>query len=181
MLKFTSQSVAHHAQAYTDLKAEVEELNSGADVALKSVSKHDEDINRMLLDSQARARERSTKVAILEEDEEDEEFKGDPYANVAGISMAKEKVLDVSLQKQQEEIVDKLIGMNDNIRLYATNVEDRLKQAYKAGGYNKKFGYEGMNTSNMDEDWENKSQKSTGNMSTFEKLLHKDNRKLNRL
>ena len=100
MLKFTSQSVAHHAQAYTDLKAEVEELNSGADVALKSVSKHDEDINRMLLDSQARARERSTKVAILEEDEEDEEFKGDPYANVAGISMAKEKVLDVSLQKQ---------------------------------------------------------------------------------
>ena len=56
--------------------------------------------------------------------------------------------------------------MNDNIRLYATNVEDRLKQAYKAGGYNKKFGYEGMNTSNMDEDWETKSQKSAGNMST---------------
>ena len=39
-------------------------------------------------------------MAILEEDEDDEEFKGDPYANVAGISMAKEKVLDVSLQKQ---------------------------------------------------------------------------------
>ena len=51
MLKFTSQSVAHHAQAYTDLKAEVEVLNSGADVALKSVSRHDDDINRMLLDS----------------------------------------------------------------------------------------------------------------------------------
>ena len=39
-------------------------------------------------------------MAILEEDdEEDEEFKGDPYA-AGGISMAKEKVLDVSLQKQ---------------------------------------------------------------------------------
>ena len=99
MLNYTSQSVAHHAQAYTDLKSEVEELNSGADVALKSVSRHDDDISRMLLDSQQRARERSTKVAILEEDEEDEEFKADPYAN-GGISMAKEKVLDVSLQKQ---------------------------------------------------------------------------------
>ena len=51
MLNYTSQSVAHHAQAYTDLKAEVEELNSGADVALKSVSRHDDDISRMLLDS----------------------------------------------------------------------------------------------------------------------------------
>ena len=34
MLNYTTQSVAHHAKAYTDLKAEVEELNTGANYAL---------------------------------------------------------------------------------------------------------------------------------------------------
>ena len=33
----------------------------------------------------------------------------------------------------------------------------------------------------MGDDWETKSNASAGNMSTFEKLLHKDNKKLNRL
>ena len=98
MLDYTSQSVAHHATAYTDLKAEVEGLNTDATISLRSVSKHDEDIQSMLAESDKRNRKKQTAVAILEEDEEDEEAKGDPYGE--GISMAKEKVLDVSLQKQ---------------------------------------------------------------------------------
>ena len=63
-------------------------------------------------------------------------------------------------------------------------MEERLQRAYKAGNYTKKFGYEGLNTQNMDEDFETKSAISlgpAGSMSTFEKILNKDNKKLNRL
>lgn len=70
------------------------------------------------------------------------------------------------------------------MRSFASNVEERLNNAMKAGNYAKKFGYEGMSTKNMDEDWETKSAMSAGNaqpMSAYEKILHKDNKKLNRL
>lgn len=73
--------------------------------------------------------------------------------------------------------------MNTNIRRFASDVEDRLEKAYKAGSYNKKFGYEGLNTKNMDDDVETKSVLSAGGskMTTFDKILHKDNKKLNRM
>ena len=74
--------------------------------------------------------------------------------------------------------------MNDNIRAFAGQVEDRLNNAYKAGNYSKKFGFQGINTKNMDEDEETKSvisARSGGKMSTFEKVLHKDNNRLNRM
>ena len=47
--------------------------------------------------------------------------------------MGNEKVVETSLQKQKDDIVDTLIGMNDNIRMFATNVEERLHQAYTVG------------------------------------------------
>ena len=74
--------------------------------------------------------------------------------------------------------------MNSNIRQFASDVEDRLNRVHKAGAYDKRFGYVGMNTKNMDEDVENKSvisSTSGGKMSAFDKLLHKDNKKLNRM
>ena len=74
--------------------------------------------------------------------------------------------------------------MNSNMRAFSSNVEEKLNRAYKAGNYAKKFGFEGMSTKNMDEDLETKSQISggaPGNMTAFEKILHKDNNKLNRL
>ena len=90
----------------------------------------------------------------MEEDSDDEDA-GKPE----GIQMGNEKVMDVSLQKQKEDIVNKLVGMNTNIREFTSNVEERLTRAYKAGNMNKKYGYEGMSTRNMDEDWETKSGK----------------------
>ena len=74
--------------------------------------------------------------------------------------------------------------MNDNIRAFAGQVEDRLQNVYKMGNYSKKFGYQGLNTKNMDDDDDAKSVKSAGvggKVSTFEKLLHKDNNRLNRM
>ena len=76
-------------------------------------------------------------MAIPEMNEEDEDMAG--YGQ--GISTANEPKLDVSLQRQKEDIVGKLVGMNDNIRAFAGQVEDRLNNAYKAGNYSKKFGF----------------------------------------
>ena len=78
--------------------------------------------------------------------------------------------------------MDKLINMNSNIRQFSSNVEERLQRAYRAGNYSKKFGYEGLSTSNMDEDMDtNIAKNAVGGMSNYEKILHKDNKKLNRL
>ena len=75
--------------------------------------------------------------------------------------------------------------MNDNIRAFAGQVEDRLNNAYKAGNYSKKFGFQGISTKNMDDDEETKSVMSArsagGKLSTFEKVLNKDNNRLNRM
>ena len=46
-------------------------------------------------------------MAILEEESDDSDKDIAGYSR-GGISMANEKVLDVSLQKQKEDIVDKL-------------------------------------------------------------------------
>lgn len=94
-----------------------------------------------------------------------------------------ERGLDVSLQKQKESIVDTLLNMNSNMRSFSTNVEDKLQRAYKEGNYAKKFGFEGLSNRNVDEEWEKKSVMSSGGSkpTAFDKILHKDNKKLNRL
>ena len=60
-----------------------------------------------------------------------------------------------------------------------------MNNAYKAGNYSKKFGFQGINTKNMDDDEETKSVMSSrsagGKLSTFEKVLNKDNNRLNRM
>lgn len=68
------------------------------------------------------------------------------------------------------------------MRSFAGQVEDRLQNAYKAGNYTKKLGFKGMDTKSMNDDDDAMSTRSApGTMSTFEKLLHKDNKKLNRM
>lgn len=42
--------------------------------------------------------------------------------------------------------------MNQNIRSFATDVEERLKRAYKAGNYSKKFGFDNMSATDYNED-----------------------------
>ena len=53
------------------MKAQVDELNKGAISAMKRIGRHNTDVARMCLDSEQRARATGTKVAILEEEEED--------------------------------------------------------------------------------------------------------------
>ena len=180
MLTYTSKSVNHHSKAYANIRHEVEDMNKDAFVALAKMSQHDEDVQRLLQESEQSKRKLETKVAIPEMNEEDEDMAG--YGQ--GISTANEPKLDVSLQRQKEDIVGKLVGMNDNIRAFAGQVEDRLNNAYKAGNYSKKFGFQGISTRNMDDDEETKSvisARSGGKMSTFEKVLNKDNNRLNRM
>lgn len=43
--------------------------------------------------------------------------------------MGNEANLDVSLQKQKDDIVDKLKNMNSNIRSFASNIEEKLNRA----------------------------------------------------
>ena len=57
---------------------------------------------------------------------------------------------DEPLESQKASIVKQLVGMNANIRKFSEGMEERLERAYKAGNYNKKFGYEGSNARNMD-------------------------------
>jgi len=171
--------VKHHSKAYTGIKQQVEDMNKEATSALSKISTHNSDVKRMLLESEQASRKLATKVVIHEEDSEDDAAEKQDH-----IHLGAERALDVSLQRQKEDIVDKLIGMNSNMRAFSSSVEEKLQRAYKAGNYAKKFGFEGMSTKNMDEDWETKSAMSgggAGSMTAFEKILHKDNKKLNRL
>ena len=75
--------------------------------------------------------------------------------------------------------------MNQNIRSFATDVEERLKRAYKAGNYSKKFGFDNMSATDYNEDElyeESKDQQpSSASNSAFDRILNKDNTKLNRM
>ena len=182
MLDVTSDSVKHHSKAYTNIKDRVNEMNKDAGSALDSISKYNDDVKRMLQESEQASRKLATKVAILEEDSDDDDagWSKSAKAGAQGISMANEKVLDVSLQKQKEDIVDKLFGMNTNIRNFANDVECKLQQAYKVGDYDKKFGFAGQTTQKTFEETTSVGS-AGGKMTAFEKILHKDNNKLNRL
>ena len=72
--------------------------------------------------------------------------------------------------------------MNHNIRSFATDVEERLKRAYKAGNYSKKFGFDNLSATDYNEDelYEESKDQSTNN-SAFDRILNKDNTKLNRM
>jgi hypothetical protein len=42
--------------------------------------------------------------------------------------------------------------MNDEIRKFSNNMENKLGAAHRTGGdFEKKFGYEGLSTKNMDD------------------------------
>ena len=75
--------------------------------------------------------------------------------------------------------------MNQNIRSFATDVEERLHRAYRAGNYNKKFGYENLGSAAADHDELYEESKDPSNRSSsysaFERILNKDNTKLNRM
>ena len=72
MMKCTDQSMDQHISHYDQLKSQVDDLNKGAISAMKRIGKHNPDVARMVLDSEQRSRAHGTKVAILEEDREDE-------------------------------------------------------------------------------------------------------------
>ena len=73
MLKYTSKSVIHHSKAYTNIKGEVENMNKDALDALRSIGQHNDDVQRMILESEKGRRKLGTKVAIPEENENDED------------------------------------------------------------------------------------------------------------
>ena len=52
MLDYTSESVKHHSKAYTGIRERVEEMNKDASSALDTVSRHNDDIKRMMLESE---------------------------------------------------------------------------------------------------------------------------------
>lgn len=87
-------------------------MNKEAGNALQKLSGHNEEVLKMLKETEDVSRKLQTKIVIHEEDSEDDD---DPDKN-EGIQMGNDKVMDVSLQKQKEDIVDKLVGMNSNIR-----------------------------------------------------------------
>lgn len=73
MLKYTSKSVMHHSKAYTNIRGEVELMNKNASDALSHVSRHNSDVQRMLLESEQSRRRNGTKVAIIEENNEEDD------------------------------------------------------------------------------------------------------------
>ena len=52
MLDATSQSVDNHMAAYTNIGAQVVEMNKDAATALKKIGKHNDDVTRMLMQSE---------------------------------------------------------------------------------------------------------------------------------
>ena len=133
----------------------------------------------MLQESERATRELSTKLVIHEEDDEEEKDEMRDEVRSEQIHMGKERVLDVSLQKQKMDIVDQLVGMNKSIRDFSSNVEEKLSAAYRAGNYQKKFGLESASARDPDED--DRLSAKGPDMTTFEKILYKDNKMLNRM
>ena len=181
MLATTGTSVESHSKAYNSLKVQVDNLNKDATQALGKFTGTNDDIQKLLLETEER--KNATKVVIYEDDSEDDQ---DP-ATQGGINTGGvDKLHEESLQKQKEDIVDQLVGMNQNIRSFATDVEERLHRAYKAGNYSKKFGYENISsTADLLDDELYEESKDLSNRSAsysaFDRILNKDNTKLNRM
>ena len=52
MLNYTSKSVNHHSKAYSNIRSEVEDMNKDAHVALSKISRHNDEVQRMLNQSE---------------------------------------------------------------------------------------------------------------------------------
>lgn len=72
MLSLTSQSVEHHIGAYSNIKKEVDDMNGSSTKVMGRLAKHDEEVKRVLEESEKMRREINFKVAIPEVDEEEE-------------------------------------------------------------------------------------------------------------
>ena len=71
--------------------------------------------------------------------------------------------------------------MNTNIRNFGGNMEERLNRANKAGGYDKKFGFDIGGAKDSDLDFLSASAASGPNKSAFDKMMAKDDKKYNRM
>ena len=118
-LEITGTSVDQHSKAYNALKLQVDNINKDATSAIGTFNNAGTDVHRLLLETEQR--KMATKVVIYEDDSEDEDA-----SKTEGINIGLNKLNEESLNKQKEDIVDQLIGMNSNIRSFATDVEERL-------------------------------------------------------
>ena len=85
------------------------------------------DVERMLLESEQRMRNLETKIAIYEEDDEDEGEK--PKMPDLGFRKGGAAAFDKNrapLEVQKSEIVSTLRGMNDSIRQFGGHLEEKL-------------------------------------------------------
>ena len=76
--------------------------------------------------------------------------------------------------------MDTLKDMNSNIRSFGGNMEERLNRANKAGGYDKKFGFDIGGAKDSDTDFMSAAT-SGPNKSAFDKMMAKDDKKFNRM
>ena len=100
---------------------------------------------------------------------------------MGGVKGPGEKNSDEPFMDKKHNIVRKLKDMNSNMRSYGANVGAKLQAAYKDGNYKQKFGYDGAKTANIDEIDPNAPGADGKKLTAFEKMLHKDDAKLNRL
>ena len=93
------------------------------------------------------------KLLDVEEDKEDDDHgydKADESESIRiGGKKGQERMSDEPLETQKASIVKQLVGMNENIRNFSERMEEKLEKAYKAGNYNKKFGYDAANAKDM--------------------------------
>jgi len=52
MLDYTGTSVKHHSKSYSNIKSQIEDMNKDAHSALNKISHHNDDVKRMLLESE---------------------------------------------------------------------------------------------------------------------------------
>ena len=71
MLETTGTSVQNHSKAYNNLKLQVDNLNKDATQALGKFGRTNDDISKLLLETEER--KNATKVVIYEDDSEDDQ------------------------------------------------------------------------------------------------------------
>ena len=100
---------------------------------MKKVGRHNTDVARMVMDSEQRQRNTSMKVAVIEEEREDDTRvsgfdAGDESESIrVGGKKGQQRISDEPLESQKASIVKQLVGMNANIRNFSENMEARLE------------------------------------------------------
>ena len=101
MIDCTRTTVEKHSKAFDNLKSQVEDLNSDANASITKITEQNEEMSKMFSESEIEQRKQSTKLAIYEEDSEDEEVggsgKNESGEMQGGIQMGNEKVVETSL------------------------------------------------------------------------------------